>query len=231
MPGEMIRILTEAGEMPAYYARADGVSSKPAIVIVHTIFGVDQELRDVADMLANKGFPACAPNLFWKDAEPDPLPGGPDGYPRAIARSERADHETGMGYVAATLEMLNSKGAGNDKFAVMGFCYGGPFALCSAAELEIDAGISFHGSYVENFLDRVDDVQCPLSFHCGDNDAVAPMDAVTKIIAAFKPINDADVFVYPGAEHAYMFPSRGAAHDTEATKLSWERALSLLDRI
>lgn len=231
MGSETIMISTDNSQMPAYFAPAAGDQSKPAIVIVHTIFGVDEELMDVADMLANEGFPACAPNLFWRDADPEPIPGGPDGYGRAIARSKRADHQAGMRAVSDTIENLKAREAGNGKFAVMGFCYGGPFALCSAAELGVDAGIGFHGSYVENFLDRIDKVQCPLSFHYGDNDAVAPMEAVNKIAAAFEPLDDAELYVYPGAEHAYMFPSRGDAHDVEATEQSWERALALLNRI
>ena len=63
----------------------------------------------------------------------------------------------------------------------MGFCYGGPFAIVAGAKCGIQAGISYHGSFVDKFLDSVPDVDCPLSFHWGDNDRAAPMELIERV--------------------------------------------------
>ena len=67
-----------------------------------------------------------------------------------------------------------------------------------------------------------------MSFHYGDNDAIASMEEIAEIQASFARLKDADVFVYPGAVHGYMMPSRGEGYDEAATNASWERALAVL---
>jgi carboxymethylenebutenolidase len=111
----------------------------------------------------------------------------------------------------------------------MGFCFGSPFALLAAARYGTNAGISFHGSHVENHLDEVDRIRCPLSFHYGDRDEVAPMSAIERIREAFSRLKDAEVYVYPGAGHGFMTMTRGARGYIESVaRPAWARSLEVL---
>lgn len=215
--------------MPAYF-EAPGTGAVPGFVVVSTIFGVDDELKAIAGRLSGAGFAAAAPDMFWRD-DPGPVAVGPEGHARATARSGRFDREVGMGYLAAVIADLRARPQCNGKVAVIGFCFGGSFALLAAARLGTDAGISFHGTAVGGCLDEIDGVDCPLSFHYGDNDAIAPMDEINEIKKAFERLDDAELCIYPGAGHGYMFPSRGEGYDPAAAEASWQRAIAVLQRM
>src|SRR4029434_2489732 len=133
---------------------ASPVSDKGAgVVIVSTISRVDSDMTYYADALAADGFVASAPDMFWRDADAGPLPWTDDGRKRAFARNDRYDLELGMRDLADVIGNLQTHPRCNGKVAVMGFCFGSPFALLAAARYGTNAGISFPGSDVENQLD------------------------------------------------------------------------------
>jgi len=169
--------------------------------------------------------------MFWRDADPGPLPWTDDGRKRAFARNDRYDLELGMRDLADVIPNLKKHPRCNGKVAVMGFCFGGPFALLAAARYGTNAGISFHGSHVENHLDEVDSVRCPLSFHYGDRDEVAPMTAIERIREAFGRLADAKVYVYPGVGHGFMAMTRGRGYIESVARLAWDRALEVLKKL
>ena len=212
---------------------ASPVSKKGAgVVIVSTISGVDSDMTYYADALAAEGFVASAPDMFWRDADPGPLSwDDDDGRKRAFARNDRYDLELGMRDLADVIANLKKHPQCNGKVAVMGFCFGGPFALLAAARYGTDAGISFHGSHVENHLDEVDGVRCPLSFHYGDQDDVAPMTAIERIRVAFGRLADAKVYVYPGAGHGFMTMTRGRGYIESVARPAWARTLEVLRKL
>ncbi|HEU4343674.1 MAG TPA: dienelactone hydrolase family protein [Candidatus Binatia bacterium] len=211
---------------------ASPASEKGAgVVIVSTISGVDSDMTYYADALAGEGFVASAPDMFWRDRDPGPLPWTDDGRKRAFARNDRYDLELGMTDLADVIANLKKHPQCNGKVAVMGFCFGGPFALLAAARCSTNAGISFHGSHVENHLDELDRVRCPLSFHYGDRDEVAPMAAIERLREAFGRLADAKLYVYSGAGHGFMTMTRGRAYIESVARPAWTRGLEVLRRL
>jgi hypothetical protein len=57
------------GAFGAYVARPNTVPA-PAVVVLHEVFGVNTGIRKHCDELADQGFLAVAPDLFWHQ-EPD----------------------------------------------------------------------------------------------------------------------------------------------------------------
>jgi len=230
MAGQTISVPYNSDAIPAYCAEP-GNGSDVGVVIVSAIFGVDDDTKKICDDLAAEGYPALALNMFWEDDDPDVIAISPEGAKRGKARAGRVDRAAGNAYIGACIEDLKSRASCNGKIVVMGFCFGGPYVVQSAARHGIDGGISFHGSFVEKFLGEFENISCPLDFHYGDNDAVAPMEAIDQVRSACDQRDDAEVYVYPGGEHGYMFPNRGAGYQAEAAQLSWQRALEFLRKI
>src|SRR5512141_3026085 len=92
--GETIRIQEAAGGTDDYLAPARP-SPGPPVLLLHTWWGLNQTMRDLADRLAGDGFTVMAPDLFdgrvlttIEDAEAfttaiEQGGGGPDGLPPA----------------------------------------------------------------------------------------------------------------------------------------------------
>jgi carboxymethylenebutenolidase len=231
MAGTHVTIAAADGGKFDSYVAAPESDKGAGVVIVSTISGVDSDMIYYADALAAEGFVASAPDMFWRDSDPGPLVWNDDGRKRAFARNDRYDLELGMKNLADVIADLKKHPRCNGKVAVMGFCFGGPFALLAAARYGTDAGISFHGSHVEKHLDEVNKVRCLLSFHYGDRDQVAPMAAIERIQAAFTGLPDAKVYVYPGAGHGFMTMTPGRGYMESAAHPAWARSLEVLRKL
>ncbi len=232
MSGKDIQISYNGTALPGYMAEPLG-GQKPGVVVIGAIFGVDDDVKAITDRLAANGYLAIAPNMFWEDAEDTGvLPVSPEGSERGRARAARVNRDAGVAYIAAAIEVLRASPRCNGKIAVQGYCFGGPFMVQASARLDVSAGFSYHGSYVEKFLDEFGQVTCPVQFHYGDNDAVAPMEgSVSAVRTACANRDAAEVFVYGGGEHSYMFPSRAGVYLEDAADLSWQRTFELLEMI
>ena len=219
------------GNIPCI-AAFPGNGPATGVVVVPPIFGVNDDMAMVAERLAGQGYAAVVLDPFWRDEDAGVIGHDEEGRARAFARLDRTPFDRAMGDVADVIGDLRAREECNGKIAVMGFCYGGPFAIVAGAECGTQAGISYHGSFVDKYLDRVPEVGCPLSFHWGDNDRAAPMEVIDATREAFAARDDADVFLYPGGiEHGYMLPGHGDAYNKDAAELSWERTFKLLGSV
>ena len=228
--GESIRVAADRGAFESYLATP--TVKGPGVAVVSTIFGIEDDVKGYADRLAAAGCIASVPNVFWrvKDSErlPPDVPPEHPSFKRAVERAFALDIDASMRDLAVVIADLRARPECNGRVAVMGFCWGGRYALRAAAELPIEAAISFHGTQCATVLDRAPRAKCPMSFHWGDKDWVVPMAEIAKIEEAFKKAPNAEVRVHPGAEHSYMLPSRGAGYSESAAKASWSRAMELI---
>ena len=219
------------GNIPCI-ASFPGEGPATGVVVVPSIFGVNDDMAMVAERLSRQGYAAVVLDPFWRDEDAGVIGHDEEGRARAFARLDRTPFEQAFGDLTDVINDLRSRDECNGKIAVMGFCYGGPFAIEAGAKCGTQAGISYHGSFVQNHFDAVPDVGCPLSFHWGDNDAAAPMEVIEATQKSFSQLDDAEVFLYPGGvEHGYMLPGHGAAFNEVAAEQSWERTFSLLEKV
>lgn len=221
---------TGGGEFDCYVA-LPGSGKGPALVIMAPIFGVDEDVRKMADDLADKGIVAAAPDLFWRN-DPGPMPRTDEGRRRAQERSaDRANLiEKNVQDLADVMAELRRLPECNGRIATLGLCFGGPFALLGPARLGCDAGLSFHGTAVQEYLDELPGVgNAPVRLHWGDQDHACPPDALARIRAAAKEIANVEITVYPGVPHGYSAPSNPKSWNEAAAESSWASALAVLD--
>lgn len=199
MPGQNTTVpSSDGGNIPSYIATPDS-GSGPGVVIIPSIMGVASDIVDWSDRLAAEGFVVSATDPFWRDEDPGNLEGQDDARDRAFARMGRVDHDRNMDDMKCLLDDLKSRPECNGKVAVMGLCFGGQYAFMGASRLGTNAGIAFHSGKISQLLDEAANVNCPLSFHWGDDDAAAPMDEIEKVQAAFAGMDGAEVF--SGRDH------------------------------
>jgi carboxymethylenebutenolidase len=170
--------------------------------------------------------------VFWRVPDSELLasdvPAGHPVFKRAVERAMQLDIDASMDDLARVVADLKRRPGCNGRVAVMGFCWGGRYALRAAAELGIEAAISFHGTQCTRVLDRAKRAKCPMSFHWGDKDWVVPMTEIAQVQDAFTGVKDAEIVIYPGVEHSYMLQNRGAAYSADGARKSWARAMEVL---
>jgi carboxymethylenebutenolidase len=221
-----IRSSAEGKDFDCYIVTPDGSGKAPAVVLASAVHGVDEDIREIADEFAARGFIAAAPDLFWRTV-PGPLKRGDDrtgtrSQPRLeVIRKGEAD-------MLDTLNELKKHPQFNGRAIAMGFCYGGPYALIAPKRLGYHGGVSCHGTQLGDYAHEIEGTSAPISIIWGDQDHAAPpaVQAQYRAIPAKHP--NVDVHIIPGVKHGYMMKGGGAAFDAPTRELSMGRALAIL---
>ena len=167
------------GAFDCYLSIPDTAGKVPAIVLASAVHGVDEDMRDLADEFASRGYIAAAPDLFWRTV-PGPL-ARDDQRSGERARPRLEKIKTGEADLIDTLAALRKLPQSNGRAAVIGFCYGGPYAILAPKRLGYDAGIACHGSQFMDYLADLEGVTAPVCLLWGDQDHLAPAPCATPI--------------------------------------------------
>ena len=214
--GETITIRSrEGGEFACYLATPRADAQVPAVVLASTVRGVDADLRAIADEFAANGFIAAAPDLFWRSIPPSP------------SRLEQI--RCGEGDMADALAHLGTVGSFNGRAAVMGFCYGGPYAILGTKRLGYAAGISCHGTQMLDYIHELEGVVSPVCVIWGDRDHLAPPEVLDAYRDVAGRLKNVEAHIFPGVLHGYMMRRNPKAFDPVTRDFSMARALALLD--
>jgi carboxymethylenebutenolidase len=219
---------SEGKEFDCHVVVPDGGQKVPAVVLASAIHGVDADLRGIADAFAAKGYLAAAPDLFWRWL-PGPLAhDDPRSRPRGQPRLEKI--KAGEADLADTLAMLKKQPSFNGRAAVIGFCYGGPFAILGPKRLGYAAGVSCHGTQMLDYIGELEGVTQPVCVIWGDKDAMAPPPVLEAYRAVAARMKNVELHVFPGVEHGYMMRSR-PVYDAKTYDFSMDRALAILEKL
>lgn len=223
-----IRIRSSEGpEFDCYLVTPETEQKVSAIVLASGIHGVDKDLRAIADEFASRGHIAAAPDLFWRTLPGPLVRSDPRSAPRGQPRLEKI--KTGEQDLADVLLVLREQPLFNGHAAVIGFCYGGPYAILGPKRLGYGAGIACHGSQMLDFIQEFEGVRQPVCIIWGDQDHAAPASVLKAYRTLPARIRNADVHVFPGVEHGYMMHGNIKAFDRKAYDFSMKRALAILE--
>jgi carboxymethylenebutenolidase len=228
MQGKDVRVRSsEGGEFDCYLATPRSSEKVPAIVLASAVHGVNGDLRAIADEFASQGYIAAAPDLFWRTI-PGPLARDDDRTKqRSQPRLEKI--RTGEADLADTLAWLRKLPQSNARAAVIGFCYGGPYAILGPKRLGYDAGVSCHGSQMLDFIKELEGLARPVCIIWGDEDHQAPAEVLAAYRGAASRLKSLELHVFPGVLHGYMMPENAKAFHRETRDFSMARALAILD--
>lgn len=204
--------------------------SGPGVVVLQEIFGVNNYIKDVCERVAQMGYVALAPDMFWRlepgfTVEPEQ---GEAGMNSAFEKMGAYDHAKAPQDLGAALEHLKGLAECSGEAAMMGFCFGGTLTFTGAAALEPTCAISYYGSGVAGNLDQADNVNCPILFHFGDSDPYLPNEDAEAVAARFASVDTAQVLVQPGAGHAFDNHLNPMFSNPEAAAPAWEATAAFL---
>lgn len=199
---------------------------RPAVLVVHEWWGLDEYARSRAEQLAGLGYVAFAADMYGGNRVTDHPKQAGEWMTATVSDLEGWRRRAEKG-----LEILKSLKISDDsRMAAIGYCFGGATVMQLAyAGADLDAVVSFHGSLplpngneAENFKGRV------LIEH-GNADGFIPADRVEAFKKAMDDAGTDFIFNgYDGARHGFTNPDAGnygidnLKYDAAADEASWE---------
>jgi len=187
-------------------------------------------MRALSDWVADMGFVAICPDLFWR-LEPgiQLTDATKEEWDRAFALMNAFDQDKGIEDLKSTLDTARTLPGGNGRAGTMGFCLGGRLAFMMAARSDADVNVSYYGVGLEGLLGEADAIRAPLLVHIAERDRFVPQAAREAILAGLAGKPDVAAHVYPGVDHAFARMG-GHSWDGRAATIANGRTAEVLAR-
>ena len=213
--------------LKAYLSEADGPGLHPGVLVIHEIFGLDDQIRHIADRFAAEGYTALAVDMFSRGNKAVCIM---RIVMQGILHDGRGSGFDDLQTARAYLQGLMDVDA--NRVGVIGFCFGGGYAMLMACrDDETRAASVFYGRAPRD-LDELANA-CPIVGSYGERDfpgaGRGPQTALKvaeKLKRLDKPFR---IKVYPGAIHGFFNEERSQTYDPVAAEDAWKRTLSFFD--
>jgi carboxymethylenebutenolidase len=236
MPGTDVTIPRRDGtSMRAHLALPTGTGGRPGVVVLHESFGLNADIRRLANRFADSGYAALAPDLFDRPGIRAVCIAQTILSVRTRTGPVFSDIDLAREFLAARAEVIG------DRIAIAGFCLGGGFALIAALQGPYRAAAPYYGEVAKD-IKHFEGI-CPVVAGYGGKDRVyAPHGERLERHLATLGVEH-DVKVYPDAGHSFMsqheqtfivrLAARGpmkVGYDEAASEDSWRRMLAFFER-
>ena len=213
--------------LEGYLAEPANADSAPAVVVIQEWWGVNDQIRGVADRLAAAGYRALVPDLYRG---------------KSTVEAEEAHHlMSGLDFgdaasqdVRGAVQFLRAR---SSKVGVTGFCMGGALTLLAMGTApEIDAGVVWYGCPPLEYIDAAK-IRAPLLAHWATQDEFFPVATIDKLQAKLSEAGVSYEFHRYLAHHAFanetaVGPRRipQTQYDPVWSQQAWDRTFRFFGR-
>jgi carboxymethylenebutenolidase len=175
-----------------------------AVVLIQEIFGVNDAMRSAAAQVADLGFIAVCPDLFWRLQPGVDLTDKTEAeWKQAMDFLNRFDQAKGVDDLKATVSAVRTMPGCNGHVGTMGYCLGGRLAVMMATGSDSDVNVSYYGVGIDDQIPQFGAIRAPLVMHIAGEDGFFPADKRALVIAAAKGAAHVHAFNYAGADHGF----------------------------
>lgn len=220
---EMVDFKTNGSTTTGHLARPEGDGPFPGVIVIQEWWGLNDNIKDIANRFAREGFAAFAPDLYHGDVagnhEPD----------LAQKKMMSMDMSRASQELVKAAEHLNARPfIKSDGIGAIGFCMGGGLAMILATDTPlIRAVATFYGGIPEP-IDKVQNLQGPVfAVYAEHDDWIGPpvRDKLHQALSEHGKVGE--IKVYPGTEHGFFNDTRPDAHNPTASDDAWQKVLTL----
>lgn len=210
--------------MPAYRAEPEG-TPKAAIIVIQEIFGVNAGIRRKCDTLAEAGYLAIAPDLFWRiepgiELDPDIKP----QMDRALSLMGQFNQDAGVRDIEAAIRYARDASGGR-KVGAVGYCLGGRLAYMTAARTDVDASVGYYAVGVDGLLGEKHAIAHPLMLHIAGEDGFVDKETQAKMHEGLDDHPKVTLHDYPGEDHGFA-TEFGERRSDESARQADERTMA-----
>jgi carboxymethylenebutenolidase len=206
----------------------NNASKLPAVIMIHEWWGLNNHIKDMANLLANEGYVVLAADLYNGKVAADP------NEADKLVQSVRANQENAITNLKAAVKYVSSLPiVDKSKIASIGWCFGGGQSLQLALNRQdqpLAATILYYGTPLVVEKSELSKIKWPVLGIFGDKDQAIPLKQINQFKAALDEIGITnEIHIYPGIGHAFANPS-GDNYAPKETQDAWEKTLSFLKR-
>ena len=226
--GDMVEF-TSNGDTARGYLAVPAGGSGPGVIVVQEWWGLNPQIKRVADRLAGEGFVALAPDLYRGElAQHDEMDKA--GQLMSTLPMDRAarDMSGAVDYLAG-LDATTGTGIG-----AIGFCMGGGLVLrlgCLRPD-RVKAVVPFYGvvGFDDDNHPDWSQLEAPVEGHYGENDDFFPAGKAKALEDGLRGAGkDATLHIYPGTGHAFANEDDAlGTYDEKAAAEAFSRAFTFL---
>jgi carboxymethylenebutenolidase len=212
-------------ECTGFYVEPAVGAQAPGVVVIQEWWGVNDQIKGVAERFAARGYRALVPDLYR----------GKLGL-----KAEEAQHlMTNLNFgdaagqdIRGAVQYLKTT---SKKVGVTGFCMGGALTLLAAANVpELDAAVTWYGFPPLEYLD-VSKIKAPLMGHFATQDAFFQIQQVDALEEKLKGAGVPYIFHRYDATHAFANekpedPNIPVKYNPAAAESAWQRTLAFFDQ-
>jgi carboxymethylenebutenolidase len=206
-----------------FSAPADMFEPLPAVIMIHEWWGLNDNIRSMADRLAGEGYIVFAVDLYGGGVASTPEEA------RSLMMQAVEDPGSANENIRAAYQFL-SETAGAPRIGSLGWCFGGGWSL-NAAKLfpeELDASVIYYGQVTDN-EDDLRPIGAPILGLFAADDTGIKVESVEGFKGALERLRKIyEVHIYPGVGHAFANPT-GRNYNAAAAEDAWRRTLAFLD--
>jgi carboxymethylenebutenolidase len=208
---------------PGYLARPADDGTYPAVVMIHEWWGLNENIRHMADILAGHGYVVFAVDLYDGQVAMN------SSRAAELSGQVRNNPDAAVSKMSAAVSGLRELPYTTDQVASLGWCFGGGQSLqLSLSETDLNATVIYYGTLAtdEETLQRID---APVLGIFGAEDQVVGIESVRAFNETLDELGvDHEVYVYEGAGHAFANPS-GESFRPDDTRDAWGKTLRFLN--
>jgi carboxymethylenebutenolidase len=209
------------GETGTAYLALPKQGHGPGVLVLHAWWGLTPVFHAACDRLADAGFVAFAPDLYFGKTAAT--------IEEAQQLIEQRDFERMHTTAIAALGYLRAHSAvSGDAIATLGFSMGAAWSIFLASERpdDVAATVLFYGSEGAEFSAA----RAAYLGHFAEDDEWEPLDGVRQMEADMRAAGrEVTFYTYPGTRHWFAEPNR-PEYDRAAAELAWQRTIAFLDK-
>jgi carboxymethylenebutenolidase len=224
---------SQGENMPAFFAKPKGAEGAlPVVLVVQEIFGVHEHIRDICRRLALEGYLAVAPELYFREGDPNEYTDIPTLFKELVSKVPDTQVLADLDHAA---NWAARNGGDIRRMGITGFCWGGRISwLYAAHNPQLRAAVAWYGRVMgdktmkqqKHPIDIAVDLSAPVLGLYGGQDESIPLESVEQMRQAIHAANaKAEIIVYPEAGHAFNADYRPSYH-AESAKDGWTRMLA-----
>ena len=216
---------TESMQIP-YFGDVNGFLAKPvesgkypAVVMIHEWWGLNDNIKEMAQKLASQGYIVLAVDLYNN---------------KVATTSEEArqlmtsfDGDEGIENMNSAIRFLKSEYS-VDKIGSIGWCFGGGQSLNLAVNSDLDATVMYYGQVISE-SEKLSNISWPLLGIFAELDQGIPPKAVREFESSLDELGiQNEIIIYPGVNHAFANPS-GDRYSPQEAKDAWNKTLEFFN--